>query len=179
MHVHCSCAFVYINDLAYCLTVDTRVLSVRWEGGEEGGGDEGGGEKGGGEEGGGDEGGGDEGDREGEEVVRSKTAWDRQKETAKLLDLESPVDTRRCVCVCVCVCVCECVCVCVCVCVSVCVCVCVFVRMCVYMHVYMHIHVFLSSFSSLIKTCMYVCMYVYTEKIKWLLLSLVAFVYNL
>ena len=52
---------------------------MRWEGGEEGGGEE--------------------EDGEGEEVVRSKTVRDRQKETAKLLDLESPVDTRRCVCV--------------------------------------------------------------------------------
>lgn len=29
------------------------------------------------------------------EEVKSKMSWDRQKETAKLLDLESPVDTRR------------------------------------------------------------------------------------
>lgn len=46
-----------------------------------------------------------------EEVVRTKPAWDRQREAAKLLDLESPVDTRRCVCVCVCVRVCAHVCI--------------------------------------------------------------------
>ena len=39
-----------------------------------------------------------EDEEEGErEVVRSKVTWDQQKESAKLLDLESPVDARRCV----------------------------------------------------------------------------------
>lgn len=59
--------------------VDVRVGSGRWEvDGEEGEKEEAG----------------------SEEVVRSKLAWDRQMEAAKLLDLESPVDTRRCVRVC-------------------------------------------------------------------------------
>lgn len=45
---------------------------------------------------------GEQGEEGSEEVVRSKLAWDRKMEAAKLLDLESPVDTRRCVYMCVC-----------------------------------------------------------------------------
>ena len=30
-----------------------------------------------------------------EETVKRKSTWDRQRENAKLLDLESPVDARR------------------------------------------------------------------------------------
>ena len=37
------------------------------------------------------------GEEEEEEEVKSKRSWERQKESAKLLDLESPVDARRCV----------------------------------------------------------------------------------
>ena len=36
-------------------------------------------------------------EEEEEEEVKSKRSWERQKESAKLLDLESPVDARRCV----------------------------------------------------------------------------------
>ena len=34
--------------------------------------------------------------------MKHKPGWDRQRESAKLLDFESPVDARRCVCVCAC-----------------------------------------------------------------------------
>ena len=39
----------------------------------------------------------EEREEEEEEEVKSKRSWERQKESAKLLDLESPVDARRCV----------------------------------------------------------------------------------
>ena len=41
-------------------------------------------------------GGGGGGEEEGEgEVVKSKTVWPRQREAAKILDLESTVDAKR------------------------------------------------------------------------------------